>query len=204
VAPSNPTPEDDFPPAPEAERPQGSPPGEDRAATVGRLFRDHNRTLVGFLFARLRNEPEANEIAQEAYVKVLQLEKRPGASNFMRAYLFRVAENLALDRLRQRHIRSRLDSLQSLDDLFEEPGAERSAIAEQELERLRQIVSELPDNCRIAFCLHKLEDRSIEEVAASMSLKERMVRRHVSRALLYIQLRRDGFSPQDAWDQVMS
>lgn len=177
---------------------------EDRAATVARLFREHNRTLVGFLITRLKNEQEAKEIAQEAYVKVLRLEQKPGASSFMRSYLFRVAENLALDRIRQRQIRARLDSLQSLDSLFEDARAERAAIAQQELALLEHMVAELPDTCRTAFCFHKLEDRSFEEVAALMNLKERMVRRHVSRALIYIQLRREGFLPQEAWRKVMS
>jgi RNA polymerase sigma factor (sigma-70 family) len=177
---------------------------EDRVTTVARLFREHNRSLVGFLHARLRNEQEAKEIAQEAYVKVLQLEPKPGASTFMRSYLFRVAENLAFDRIRQRQTRTRLDSLRSLDALFDDAPVERAAIAEQELEVLKRIVAELPDNCRVAFCFYRLEDRSFGEVAALMKLKERMVRRHVSRALMYIQLRREGFSPQESWSKVMS
>jgi RNA polymerase sigma-70 factor (ECF subfamily) len=195
---------DEFPSSPEEGRAPEGAPREDRAATVARLFREHNRTLIGFLIARLRNEQEAHEIAQEAYVKVLQLEQKPGASNFMRSYLFRVAQNLAVDRIRQRQIRTRLDSLQSLDRVFEDGQTERAAMAEQELALLKRIVAELPDTCRIAFCFHKLEERPLEEVASLMNLKERMVRRHVSRALVYIQLRREGLSPQESWDGVMA
>ena len=40
-----------------------------RASALSSLFRELNRTLVRFINARLRNEQEANEIAQEAYVK---------------------------------------------------------------------------------------------------------------------------------------
>jgi RNA polymerase sigma factor (sigma-70 family) len=127
---------------------------EDRASTVSKLFREHNRTLVGFLFARLRNEQEAREIAQEAYVKVLQLEPKPGAARFMRSYLFRVAENLAVDRVRQRRSRSRLDELNATGELFQEDLTERGAIADQELALLRRAVAELPDKCGEAFRLH--------------------------------------------------
>jgi RNA polymerase sigma factor (sigma-70 family) len=191
-------------PSPETE-PQTSDRGsDDRASTVAKLFREHNRVLVGFLFARLKNEQEAKEIAQEAYVKVLQLEQKPGAANFMRAYLFRVAEHLAVDRVRQRQIRSRLDRLDSLDDWFEAATAERIAIAEQELALLKRAVLELPERSREAFRLHKLEDRPFAEVAHLMSMTERMVRRHVSRAVVYILLRREGYSPKDAWEQVRS
>jgi RNA polymerase sigma factor (sigma-70 family) len=177
---------------------------EDRAATVSRLFSEHNRTLVGFLFARLKNEQEAKEIAQEAYVKVLQLEQKPGAGSFMRAYLFRVAEHLAVDRLRQRQSRSRLDRLDSLDDFFAEATAERAAIAKQEVALLKQAVSELPDKCHQAFRLHKLEDRSFQEVAQIMGLTERMVRKYITRALVYVRLRREGLSAAAARKQVNS
>lgn len=169
-----------------------------RAAEVARLFREHNRMLVGLLVGRLKNEQEAKEVAQEAYVKVLQLEPTHGAVSYLRSYLFRVAENLAVDRIRQRRARSRLDNLDSLDDFFEEPRAERAAIAEQELVFLRRVVTELPERCRQAFELHKLEDRPFEEVAERMAVSERMVRKFVSRALVYIRLRREGCLPTEA------
>lgn len=78
------------------------PSPEDRGAAVARIFREHNRKLVGLLVTRLKNEQEAKEVAQEAYVKVLQLEPGRGAVSYLRSYLFKVAENLAIDRLRQR------------------------------------------------------------------------------------------------------
>jgi RNA polymerase sigma factor (sigma-70 family) len=189
-------------PAKEAEHQPEMAPVEDRAAAIGRLFREHNRKLVGFLAARLRNEQEAKEVAQEAYVKLLQLEARPGAVSYLRSYLFRVAENLATDRLRQRQVRSRLDQLESGDDLFEDAHAERAAIAAQEVAMLKRAVSELPQTCREVFVLHKLADRPIAEAAALAGLKERMARRYVRRALVYICLRCEGHSPEASWKVI--
>lgn len=180
----------------------GSPAAADRASQVAGIFREHNRMLIGFLVSRLRNEQEAMEVAQEAYVKVLQLEPKEGAVSYLRAYLFRTAENLAVDRLRQRRSRFRLDQLESIDDLFQEARAERAVLAEQELALLRAAVSELPDRCREAFKLHKLEDRSLQEVAAIMGVSDRMVRKFIARALMYIRLRREGHSARDAKERV--
>jgi len=42
------------------------------AETIAHLFHEHNRALVGYLRARLRSEQEAKEVAQEAYVRLLQ------------------------------------------------------------------------------------------------------------------------------------
>jgi RNA polymerase sigma factor (sigma-70 family) len=175
-----------------------------RASALSSLFREHNRTLVRFINARLRNEQEANEIAQEAYVKMLQLDRCPGTASFMRHYLFRVAENLAVDRIRQRYARSRLDQLTSIDDLFQEALAERTVLAGQELALLKEAVSELPEKYREAFRLIKLEDNSFPQVASLMRLSERMVRKYITRALIYIRLRREGYSATDAWNKVQS
>jgi len=175
-----------------------------RASALSSLFREHNRTLVRFINARLRNEQEANEIAQEAYVKMLQLDRCPGTASFLRHYLFRVAENLAVDRIRQRYSRSRLDQLTSIDDLFQEAIAERTVLAGQELALLKAAVAELPVKYRQAFRLIKLEDNSFPQAAALMRISERMVRKYVTRSMIYIRLRRDGRSATDAWNKVQS
>ena len=177
---------------------------EDRTSAVARLFREHNRMLVGFLFARLKNEQEAKEVAQEAYVKVLRLEEKPGAASFMRSYLFRVAENLAIDRLRQRQSRSRLDQLDVFDELLDDSGTERAVLAAQELALIEAAVAELPEKYRQAFRLVRLEDRSFPEVAAFMEISERMVRKYVTGTLIYIRLRREGVAGADAWNRVQS
>ena len=175
-----------------------------RASALSSLFREHNRTLVRFINARLRNEQESNEIAQEAYVKMLQLDRCPGTASFLRHYLFRVAENLAVDRIRQRYSRSRLDQLTSIDDLFQEALAERTVLAGQELALLKAAVAELPEKYREAFRLIKLEDNSFPQAAGLMQLSERMVRKYITRALIYIRLRREGQSAKDAWNKVQS
>jgi RNA polymerase sigma-70 factor (ECF subfamily) len=186
-------------PNPDGNRSADPASPEERAAAIGRLFREHNRKLVGFLVARLRNEHEAKEVAQEAYVRLLQLEAAPGTVSYLRSYLFRVAENLATDRIRRRHVHTQFDNLESGGDLFEEASAERAAIAAQELALLKCAVAELPDVCRDVFTLHKLADRPIEVVAALTGLKERMVRRYLRRALVYVCLRREGHSPAQSW-----
>src|SRR5688572_18406531 len=74
-----------------------------RSDVVRRLFEEHNRSLLGFLVHKLNSEAEAHDVAQEAYVRLLQLEE-PSAVSFLKAYLFRIADNLAVDRLRHRRV----------------------------------------------------------------------------------------------------
>jgi RNA polymerase sigma factor (sigma-70 family) len=173
----------------------------DRDAEVSRLFREHNRALVLFLASRLKDIQAAREVAQEAYVRVLELENL-GAVGFLRSYLFKVAGNLAIDRMRQQQSRSRLDRISDFDDFLDNLPPERTVIAREELAFLGRVVGELPAKYQQAFRLHRLEDQPFEEIARQMGLKERMVRRYVTNALLYLRLRREGRSPAQAWQQV--
>jgi len=175
----------------------------ERAEEISRLFRDHNRSLVLFLASRLKDIQAAHEVAQEAYVRVLQLQS-PAAVSFLRSYLFRVAANLAIDRLRRQQSSARLDPVGVFEDFLDESTPERTVIAQEELAFLGRVISELPPKYKEAFRLHRLENESFENISRRMDLKERMVRRYVSKAILYLRLRRDGVAANDAWRQIQS
>ena len=174
-----------------------------RAAEISQLFRDHNRALVLFLASRLKDMQAAREVAQEAYVRVLQLEA-PGAVSFLRSYLFKVAANLAIDRLRSQRSHARLDPVDSLEDFLDEATPERTAIAREELALLATMIAELPEKYQEAFHRHRVDDESFRDIAYRMGLKERMVRRYVTYTLIYLRLRREGIDAGDAWRRVHS
>lgn len=173
------------------------------AAEISKLFREHNRALVLYLVSRLRDAQAAHEVAQEAYVRLLQLES-PGAVSFLRSYLFKVAGNLAIDRIRQQQARARIDQKSEFEDFLEDSVPERAAIARDELAFLGRIVGELPPKYQQAFCMHRLDERSFAEIATVMGIKERMVRRYVTNALIYCRFRREGVSSVEAWQQINS
>ena len=165
---------------------------EDHSRVIAELFRAHNGALVSFLAARLHDAQDARDVAQEAYVRLLQLD-RPGALSFLRGYLFRIAENLAIDRIRHRALRVRAAYTEGLlfDDLDERSSPERNLIAQEELSRISARLMELPANCRRAFIMHVLLDRPTRDIAAEMHVSDRMVRNYVTRGLLVCQGVRD-------------
>lgn len=165
---------------------------EDHSRIIAELFRAHNDALVSFLAARLHDAQDARDVAQEAYVRLLQLDA-PGALSFLRGYLFKIAENLALDRIRHRAIRVRAAYTEGLlfDELDQGSSPERNLLAQEELSRISARLSELPANCRRAFIMHVLLDRPTRDIAAEMDLSDRMVRNYVTRGLLLCQAVRD-------------
>jgi RNA polymerase sigma factor (sigma-70 family) len=186
-SPSNP-----LPPAGTLASPPG--PADDRGAEkerrahIDHLFREHNDALVRFLSARLGSYQDAREVAQEAYVRLLNLD-RPGAVNFLRALLYKTAANLAIDRLRhQRLVTSHQRASNSSPDLFASPADEVPA-ALDDIRILSQALGELPPPCRSAFLMSRVESLDSSEIATRLGVTDRAVRKYIARALVFLQLR---------------
>jgi RNA polymerase sigma factor (sigma-70 family) len=176
-----------------------------RAEVVARLFREHNDALVSLLALRLRSLHDAKEVAQEAYVRLLQLDRSDGAISLLRSYLFRIASNLAVDRLRHQNVRwhaSAAVKAELFDTLRPRDTVERALLATEELDRVRQALTELPLPCQRAFWMHRAQGATVAEIASELHVTERMVRHHLSRALVYCQLRIGGASEAQAKERL--
>ncbi len=176
-----------------SERPEAEPPpsgaagaGEDanRAALIERLFREHNQALIRFLMARLRSYQDARDVAQEAYVRLLSLDQ-PGAVSFLRAFLFKTAANIAIDRRRRDATHLRATELPLFHEFADARTPERRAADAQTVQRLEKLVAAMPRKCQQAFVLHQFHGRDFSSIAQEMKISERMVRKYVVRALLH-------------------
>lgn len=167
--------------------PGGEP--EPRDEVLARLFREHNQELIGFLCTRLRSEQDAKEVAQEAYARLLRLDQ-PGAVSMLRAYLFKIAANLAIDRIRHRHTRDAVhQKLNPNEERTDDPTPEQVTANAQEAHLVIAYLNELPERCRQAFLLYRVYELSLQEVATEMNVTDRMVRYYVMQAMTHVQAR---------------
>ena len=170
-----------------------------RARHVERLFRDHSESLLRFLMVKLCSEQDAHEVAQEAYVRLLNLESSDGVS-FFRAYLFKVANNLAIDRIRQQARVQRHQATIPNNIWDESPSAEEEAAAAEKIERIRQYAGELPAKCCKAFLLRRFHRLSVQDIARQLHVSERMVRNYLRHSLQYCRRRLDQDTAQERID----
>lgn len=167
-----------------AERPlPPAGPASQGSSDLAKLFQEHNASLVQFLRARLRSDQEARDVAQEAYVRLLQLE-RVDTISYLRTYLFRTALNIAMDRLRNHAVQAASFRDPLFDAHVNELSPERVALAEDALRMVASTLDTLPPKARYAFLLHRFADLDIEEVAKRLGVSERMVRNYIVQALL--------------------
>ena len=172
-------------PPPQADRVAEPTPDseESRATVVERLFREHNEALIRFLRGRVGSHNEALEVAQEAYVRLLSLDQ-PGAVSYLRAFLFKTAANIAIDRRRRHQNFDKVTERQLFTELTENRTPERQLAGEQTLHRLEVLIEHMPPKCRQAFVLNQIHGLDTATIAGQLGITDSMVRKYVVRALL--------------------
>jgi RNA polymerase sigma factor (sigma-70 family) len=156
-----------------------------RAAQMEALFREHNQGLVRFLAARLSSDAEAREVAQEAYVRLLQLDQ-PRGMGFLRALLYKSATNIAIDRLRRRRLERQVRSDLPFDFDIDRCSPEAHVSSAQQVAIVARCLRELGPRTRQAILLSRLHGMSSSEIATTLGVSTRMVRMYVAEALMLI------------------
>lgn len=145
------------------------------------------KSLVGRL---VLNAAEAEELAQETFVRVWQQRERYRAGAEFRPWMFSIAINLARNRLRWWRRRPAV----SLDEWNEGPGAEAAARSSEKpvgagvLEReeraiaVRDAIAALPAELREAIVLFEYEEMSQAEIAVAVGATVKAVETRVARA----------------------
>jgi RNA polymerase sigma factor (sigma-70 family) len=172
------------------------------ASALAKLFLENNRSLCAYLRVRVASQHEAEDIAQEAYARLLEHDQ-PRAISFPRAYLFKMAANIASDRARQRRLHLRVDLAHSSEEQIESATPDQQVHAAEQLSLLARALSELPEKYRRAFLLCRIQEWDTNRIAADLEVGERMARNYVSRTARYCRLRLDGATPVDARREVI-
>jgi RNA polymerase sigma factor (sigma-70 family) len=159
---------------------------EDRSAALAEVARQHHAPLVRFLTQRTGSVEVAQEIAQDAYVKVLAVE-RQGSIASLASYLWRCALNLMTDHGRRRGVRERFVQAVRAEAEQLAPSAETVVDARQRLEIIEQALEHLPARCLEAFILRVVQGLPFDEVGREMGISGRMAKIYVARALAHLQ-----------------
>lgn len=154
------------------------------SSTFTDLFRRHAAELAGFLRAR-KGAFDAEDLVQDSFVRLIQASATETPDN-PRAWLYRTGANLAADAYDHRQVRERLhvDWPDDADEIPDHPAdPARHVEASQHLRHVWAALQSLPEPCRQAFLLNRLEGMSQRAIAAHLGIGEKTVERHILRAL---------------------
>ncbi len=144
------------------------------------LYQRHRNELMAFLTRRTRCRETASDLLQDAFLRLMHSER--GEVGNLRAFLYRIANNLSIDHARRNQIRG-VNDQQALEQLLNEATPERSAVAGNTLEHLERLIDGLPSPTREVFLLARVEQMSYKDIAVKLGLEPRAVERHLNKAL---------------------
>lgn len=154
------------------------------------LYRKYSQALHRFLARCHVQRDDVQDIVQETYCRVLnsgELER----IRYPRAFLLRVARNVALNAAKHRRTAGDYDAVDVSDVELEDgqPSPYRRLKAEQELTIVRSALTELSPKCREVFVLNRFEYRTYGEIAQELGLSVSMIEKYVSQALAHLRKR---------------
>ena len=152
-------------------------------------FRKFAPRLEAFACRYTNDTTEAEDIVQEAFLKLW--ERRELLDNIsLSSFLFMLVRNDCLNRVKHRQITEsvemRLTEIEQVEQLYAIDFAEdpASRLAHQELaEAIERIMRTLPEKCKEAFTLSRLRGLKNREIALQMDITEKVVEKHITRAL---------------------
>jgi RNA polymerase sigma-70 factor (ECF subfamily) len=134
------------------------------------LYARHRGALYRFVLRSLRDRAIAEELFQEAWIRVIEARERYAPSAKFSTWLYTIAHNLLVDHWRKKGLA--LVSLESDDVPVESANPVRQLEGREALARFLQALEALPPVQREAFLLHEEAGLSVAEIAAATGSNE--------------------------------
>jgi RNA polymerase sigma-70 factor (ECF subfamily) len=152
--------------------------GKGDLAAFEELVARHQYSAWSAAYRLLGNTTDAEDITQEAFLRILDGADRYRATALFRTYLFKVIYNLCRDLARKKRPRSS----DMLDDLMDKrPSPSESAAADEQIAAIRAALVALPLNQRMAIILRYYQGVGYEELAAVLGSSTKGAERLLAR-----------------------
>ena len=160
-------------------------------AALNDLMERHSMPVFHFLCRMLGNEEDAQDLAQETFVRVYRARESFRPNEKFTTWLFTIAANLARNhfRWRTRHPNVSLDAPSGTTDQTlastlpaNDPAPGEHALTAERAAAVRAAVHELPEDLREAIVLCEWEERSVAEAATILEATPKAVESRLYRA----------------------
>jgi RNA polymerase sigma-70 factor (ECF subfamily) len=151
------------------------------AGSYDYLVSKYTRRVVSIAWGIVRNAADAEDLAQEAFVKAYESIARFKTGEPFGPWIYRIATNLGLDLIKHRK-RFRHEEITDAAPAERRDRADLPAITNELAARIDRAIESLPEMQRIVARLYLVEQFSHTEIAAMTDLTEGTVRSHLSLA----------------------
>lgn len=159
------------------------------------LLHRYRTPLVNFLFRMVRNREQAEDLAQEVFLRVYRAREDYVPSAKFTTWMFRIATNLALNSVRDTRYQKKEISIDApvtvdaedgderpLDVEDKHPNIEQHLVEDARVNMIRHAIEKLPEKQRAAVLLHKYQGLDYAEIAKILTCSESALKSLLFRA----------------------
>jgi RNA polymerase sigma-70 factor, ECF subfamily len=159
------------------------------------LLQRYRTPLVNFLYRMVRSREQAEDLAQEVFLRVYRAREDYEPSAKFTTWLFRIATNLALNSLRDHRYQKLEISMDApivadaeggdermMEVADEHPDIEQHLVEESRKKMIRHAIEKLPEKQRAAVLLHKYQELDYSEIAKILRCSESALKSLLFRA----------------------
>ena len=162
-----------------------------KPSLVARLFAEHRGALLAFFRRRIRSKADAQDLAQEVYVRMLRVSDQETIRDPV-LYLYTVANNLVkehavLDRRQATAIG--IEEVATHQELAIPPAFDAELDLEQRVARLRVVLKQVRPKWQAAVELRFTHGLAYREIATRLGVSPQMAKKYVAQALLHCRRR---------------
>lgn len=154
------------------------------------LLRKYQRSVYSICLRMVRNREEAEDLAQDAFVKVFAMLDRYNPSYAFSSWLFKITSNLCIDFIRKKRIEGvpmdepvrsdKGDYIRQFETSVDDP--ETASLKRERSGYLSRAIESLPPHYRLMVILRHQEELSYEEIAAAVGVPLGTVKARIHRA----------------------
>ena len=147
------------------------------------LVNAHSAEIFGYLWRMVRDEADAQDCLQEAFLRAYRAYDRLDGRANRRAWLYRIATNVALTHLKRQGREAERRVSLALDLRADDPSPGETALRREALAAVAAAVERLPQQQRAALILRKYQALSYAEIAKTLGCSEEAARANVYQAI---------------------
>jgi len=153
------------------------------------LFRKYYIRLCGFANKFLNNHNEAEDIVQEVFTTLWENRELIDSNNSLKAYIFRITQNLSINKLRRKVVESRYTEVYKLVYIDHKESSGFESLLGKELEEnINLAIDRLPPGCSKVFRMSRVEGLKYDEIATALNISVKTVETQMSKALRMLRI----------------
>ncbi|MCG3676462.1 RNA polymerase sigma factor [Aliarcobacter butzleri] len=156
------------------------------------MLLEYYKEISHYIFKLTGDKALAKDLTQETYIKVLEITKTNSDIEIQKAYLYKIAQNLVIDKIRKDKLLLQTP-FEENEHFFETNDYAEDLILDKiRKKKLRESIKSLPPQQKKAFVFYYYKGYTRKEIAQILDISTNAVEKNISRAILKIKVQKTG------------